>query len=86
MNDKASRAVRVGCGRYDWGFEDSPPLQVARLVITIDAMVVLAPAQEDAVMQWLARLDSPWTSASAVLDSLSMPGLEPVATYLGRRA
>jgi hypothetical protein len=86
MTEKASRTVRVGCGRYDWRFRDVPPLRVVRLVITIEAMVILDPAREGVVMQSLARLAYPWTSASAVVDSLCLPGLEPLGTYLGRRA
>jgi hypothetical protein len=38
MSEKESRAVRVGCGRYDWRFPAEVPRVAERLTITIEAM------------------------------------------------
>jgi hypothetical protein len=60
MSEKASGAVRVGCGRYDWTFGSAAPRRVTRLVITIDTMEVLPADTLVSVMAWLAALPYPW--------------------------
>jgi hypothetical protein len=45
MTEKQSKAVRLGCGRYDWVFSEVAPHLATQLTITIDAMQVLPPAE-----------------------------------------
>jgi len=82
--EKESKAVRVGCGRYDWTFQREPALQVSGLVITIEAMLILEAAVTNKVMRWVGQLDYPWTSAAAVIRSVPLFELQPVSMYLGR--
>ena len=84
MTEKDSRAVRVGCGRYDWHF--APASQLAdRLLITIEAMQSL-PAQElDGVMHWVSGLAYPWCSLQAAVQD-APACVSPVLGYLGREA
>jgi len=85
MSEKEGRSVRVGCGRYDWEFGAEPPHLVSRLVITIEAMQVLPPNLLEPVLAWLQRLNYPWTSPAAVLETApEMEGLGPVLRYLKR--
>jgi hypothetical protein len=86
MSDKRERAVRVGCGRYAWTFDDGSGLATG-LVITIEAMQVLAPLALDETRRWIRRLDYPWSSAEAVANALPRDErLQPVLDYLGRGA
>jgi hypothetical protein len=66
MTEKDSRSVRVGCGHYDWTFQDHAPHLASRLVITIEVMQVLPQRQREAVYAWLGRLAYPWTSVAEV--------------------
>jgi len=86
MTEKAARNVRVGCGRYKWTFAGHPDLRVTRLVITIEQMVVLAPAYAPDVMLSFDLLDYPWTSVERVTCALSLDELESVKGYLARNA
>jgi hypothetical protein len=67
MSLKASGHVRVGCGRYDWHFNEDGKVQ--KLVINIDVMKVLSRSQLNAVMCWLSSLPYPWCSPSQALKS-----------------
>lgn len=83
MSEKASGAVRVGCGRYDWRFEQESPFLVGGLTITVEAMQVLPSVNLRPVMAWLSKLPYPWCSARAALASApSIVGLEPVLQYV----
>lgn len=84
MTEKDNQAVRVGCGRYDWRF--APETKLAEsLTITIEAMLVLAPAHGDAVLDWAANLPYPWCSRQQALhNSPLLLELQPVLNYLGR--
>ncbi len=84
MTEKASRSVRVGCGQYGWTFAGHPDLRVTRLVITIEQMVVLAPAYATDVMRSLRLLDYPWTSADRVTRALCLDELKSLKSYLAR--
>ena len=87
MSEKADGAVRAGCGRYDWNFQQQAPFLVDRLVITIEVMQVLPPRDLAPIMAWLTALPYPWCAASAALASApSLNALEPVLQYVGRRA
>jgi hypothetical protein len=57
---------------------------VTGFVITIEQMVVLAPAYAIDVMNSLRLLDYPWTAADRVIRALSLDELGPVKRYLAR--
>lgn len=84
MTEKGSRAVRVGCGRYDWCF--SPPSCLAEsLSITIATMQTLPASHADQVMDWAAGLPYPWCPAEAALQAApEIRELAPVLGYIGR--
>jgi hypothetical protein len=84
MTEKDSRAVRVGCGRYDWCF--SPPSYLAEsLSITIASMQTLPASHTDEVMDWVAGLPYPWCPASTALRGApDIQHLAPVLGYIGR--
>lgn len=84
MTEKDSRAVRVGCGRYDWCF--SPPSCLAEsLSITIANMQTLPASHTDEVMDWVTGLPYPWCPASTALRGApDIQHLAPVLGYIGR--
>jgi len=85
MTEKDGGSVRVGCGRYDWTLRADRPGLATRLVISIEAMQVLAPDQFEAMLAWVRSMDYPWTSAdAAVRDAPRLPALAPVLEYLAR--
>jgi hypothetical protein len=86
MSDKRDHTVRVGCGRYEWTFDDGSGLATG-LVITIEAMQLLAPLALEETLGWIRRLDYPWSSAGAVANALPQDErLRSVLDYLGRGA
>ena len=83
MSEKASRNVRVGCGRYDWSFRAG---LVERLTITIEVMQVLAPDSVLAIMDWLAPLPHPWCPAQTMLAGMPpRDDLQPIRQYAATR-
>lgn len=85
MSDKAGGSARVGCGRYEWVFQTQAPWRVERLLIVIEQMLVLPPARLPDVLGWLQRLDYPWTSTAAAVDSAPpLRELSPVLGFLAR--
>ena len=86
LTEKASRNVRVGCGHYEWTFQISPVLLVTKLLITIEQMVVLAPACATDVTRSLLKLDYPWSSPGQVTSALSLEELQSVNRYITRKA
>ena len=82
MSEKDSRAVRVGCGRYDWVFESAPPRLASQLTITIEQMHSLAPEQLVPLMAWISDLPAPWCAASELLAGVpAIPELRRVIDY-----
>lgn len=82
MTEKATGAVRVGCGRYDWTFQPDP-YRATDLTITIETMVTLPSVDAPAVFGWLLALDYPWTNAARVVASAPpLEALAPVVHYL----
>jgi hypothetical protein len=75
MSEKATGAVRVGCGRYDWTFAPGTAI-VTRLAIRIDAMEVLDQSASASVMRWVSELPYPWCDQSAALAAI--PALAPL--------
>ena len=68
MSAKATGQLRVGCGRYDWHFNEGG--KVAKLLINVDVMKVLPDTELDAVMRWLSSIPHPWCSADQALKSI----------------
>lgn len=86
MSEKDKRHVRVGCGCYDWEFEQAAPNLASRLVITIDTMQVLPPHRLPVIMQWLQQLVYPWTSPAAVIETApDIVSLEPVLRFFAQK-
>jgi hypothetical protein len=85
MTDKATRGVRVGCGRYDWVFDPAPPYLACRITISIDAMEVLPASAWAETWRGLQRLGYPWTSAAEAASALpNEPALAPMREHLRR--
>lgn len=85
MAVKDGRSVRVGCGRYDWGFEPEPSGLAASLRITIDTMLVLPEDTHPLVLPWLLRLSYPWSSPAEVAAAPTpVAALDTIVQYLGR--
>ena len=80
MTDKESKAVRVGCGKYEWSLAYEPVPCASALVISIDVMQVLDASTQRQVFAWLEGLAYPWSSASAVVRTA--PELEQLAPVL----
>lgn len=84
MSEKETRAVRVGCGRYDWSFQSESPRLAQHLRITVELMQALPPQYFPAVMNWLSELPYPWCAIQ--LATRYAPQLEevgPIVRYLG---
>jgi hypothetical protein len=77
MSDKATGSVRVGCGEYDWSFQEEGDHLVDHLVIGITAMAILLPDNLFPVMGWLSKLPYTWCPASAAIKE--MPALGELA-------
>lgn len=74
MNEKEGGNVRVGCGRYNWHFDNEINTLADHLIITIEQMVVLAPEFSGQIMDWLNKLPYPWCDSVSMLQT--MPDLE----------
>lgn len=81
MTEKASRSVRVGCGRYDWTFR-ADGTRVDSLVITIAEMLNLESAAAVPIWQCVASLHYPWTNYEEVGRLLPLDQIRPVVEYL----
>ena len=85
MTDKATRGVRLGCGRYDWVFDPAPPHLARRITISIDAMEVLPASAWAQTWRGLQRLGYPWTTAAEAAAALPDEAmLAPVLEHLRR--
>lgn len=84
MTEKASRRVRIGCGRYDWTFQREPHLATS-LVITIDTMLDLPADTEASIFSWITALPYPWTDPRQIVQSAPpIEALAPVMQWLRR--
>jgi hypothetical protein len=82
MSDKTSKAVKVGCGLYEWHFNLQTGL-AQRLRITITHMEELPPAQLHDVMNWVSNVQHPWSAAQALASKgLHVDGVEPILRYI----
>ena len=87
MSEKDSRAVRIGCGRYDWVFRRQSPRLVERLAITVHVMESLEPIRLPLLMGWLSRLPYPWCTAELALrHAPSLDELHPIRQYLAHES
>jgi hypothetical protein len=87
MTEKDTGNTRVGCGTYDWTFSAESPRLASALVISIHAMVVLAPSAAGSVLTWLQRAGYPWSSAAQACElAPPLPELGPVLQHLQRYA
>ena len=83
MSVKSTGQLRVGCGRYDWHFNEGG--KVGKLVINIDSMKVLSSNELDAVMDWLSSLPYPWCSPTQALKSFpTSSDLSEIEAHLKR--
>jgi hypothetical protein len=83
MSEKASGAIRVGCGYYDWSFQISEPHLVEKLGITIKMMEVLPSDYLRPVMGWLPRLPYPWCPTSEATKGMpDLAALEEVRKFI----
>jgi hypothetical protein len=76
MSTKQDGAVRVGCGRYDWRFNEGG--LISKLAIAIEAMEVLPVSAAPPVFAWLGGLPYPWCTNDQAL--AAMPALAELAT------
>ena len=84
MTDKATRSVRVGCGRYEWTFGRAAPRLASSLVISISSMQVLPAEAAPEILAWVSSLSYPWSSpAEALMGAPGLPELQPVLRQLG---
>jgi hypothetical protein len=83
MSEKESRALRVGCGRYDWSFQSGAPVLVGKLTITIDQMHTLPADRLAALMDWVTPLPYPWCPVAALaVEVPAIDALQAVMDYL----
>jgi hypothetical protein len=83
MSQKEGRALRVGCGRYDWTFRPGATARVGKLTVTIDQMHTLPPDRLAALMDWVAPLPYPWCPVAALaVGAPAIEELQRVMDYL----
>ena len=83
MSMRESGELRIGSGRYEWGFAEGPRALADHLRITIEEMLVLPQGLLPAMMAWFGSLSYPWCPIEEALGS--MPPSIPL-TRLARRA
>ena len=79
MSDKATGALRFGCGWYEWQFAAG---LATHLTITIEQMLVCPAAEVEPVMDWLQRLSYPWCPTDQLLSAPSIDSITGVLNYL----
>lgn len=78
MRERDSGNIRVGCGIYNWSFDNPQSTLADSLTITINQMIVLKPEFYGMVTDWLKKSDYPWTDTVSMMQK--MPELEPLNT------
>jgi hypothetical protein len=87
MAERATGAVRVGCGRYEWHFQSAAPYLTRELTITIEFMQILPGSTLEVIMEWLSELPYPWCSAQrALAGAPKVEGLEGMLAYISSYA
>jgi hypothetical protein len=83
MSERATGAIRIGCGHYDWSFQIGEPYLVEKLRITINTMQVLPSECLHPVMEWLSALPYPWCRPSeAVRGMPRLAAMEDVRKFI----
>jgi len=86
MSRRDNGDVRVGCGRYNWRFDDRPQILASNLKITIEVMAVLAQEHLDPIMDWLSELNYPWCPVDIATRGMPVfDELRPVSHFLSQR-
>jgi hypothetical protein len=81
MSAKADGWFRVGCGRYDWHFDNQGTIK--KLVITAEVMKVHAAGELVPIMNWLSALPYPWCSVDQAFARIPASAeLDDVRAYL----
>lgn len=81
MSAKATGQIRLGCGSYDWYFNEQG--KVAKFVIKIDVMKILPGDELDATMNWLSSLPYPWCNPGQALKGIPLDeSFSEIAGYL----
>lgn len=83
MTEKDGGNVRVGCGRYNWHFDDKREVLADHLTITIEQMVELTPELTSQILDWVSKLPYPWCDSEIILQTMpSIESLRPVRAQL----
>ena len=86
MTERDSGNVRVGVGQYDWGFVNEPNTLANSLLITIEQMLVLPPANYDAVMAWADGLSYPFCGVEQLLTTIpDEDALAPIRDFFNKK-
>jgi hypothetical protein len=81
MSAKSDGRLRVGCGRYEWRFDNQGLAE--KLAIIIVVMKVLPASERTVIMDWFSALPYPWCSADQALAGMpASPGLGEIEAYL----
>ena len=70
MEVKSSKELRVGCGEYQWNFDNVSSCLVESLLINIENMIVLPQEYQSEIMLWLNHVSYPWSQLSEVSESM----------------
>jgi hypothetical protein len=76
MSERDGGNVRIGCGRYDWTFNDEKNPLANHLTIIIEQMLVFTPEYEKQIMEWLEGMPYPFCDSETALQS--MPDIDPL--------
>ena len=82
MTEKASGAVRVGFGQYEWVCEDESG-KISELKITIEEMKNLPGELSPLILEWVQTLPYPWCPRDLPARSApDIPAVQKVAEHL----
>lgn len=85
MSERTGGRVRVGCGRYEWGFSAQGLCLVERLTIVIEVMQIFASGCARDAFTWLSELPYPWCTSERIVKTVpAIEGMEAVTGYITR--
>jgi hypothetical protein len=83
MSERDGRGVRIGCGRYDWGFEDEKGQLASSLVITIEQMLIFSSEETNQLIEWIGNLPYPFCDSGVALDRMpDFESLDVIREYI----
>jgi len=83
MAERKTGNIKVGCGVYDWSFENREKPKVESLMITIACMDIIDRQHSDVVFDWLSALPYPWVERTVLLSDMPViDKLIPIKNYL----